>query len=407
MRYLPDLRFGTEAYPEAVARRLRATNLLAWILAATLGCFAAWRLVDGSTHWKYAALVAVAYLLLPLLHRLNAMAAPLALVAVGYTWTFAITMVVGIDSGTTYFLLAAAALGIALLGAEHLAHAILVAVGAAAVMIVLRFVAPRDPGADAVTFYGNFIVNVIGSSVMLFAVMYYALRQLTQAEQRATREHERSLRLLLNVLPPVVAERLMIHPDETIADAFSEASVLFADMGGFTARSSDTTPEELVVFLNRVYTSLDGLVERHGLEKIKSAGDAYIVVSGVPEPTADHAAAIADLALDMRETLAGLVDARERHVPVRIGIASGPVVAGVVGTRKFFYDVWGDAVNTAARMESSGEAGEIQVAAETRRLLDVRFDLVERGTIEVRGKGPMRTWFLKGRVAPRLLSVAA
>ncbi|MBI2738784.1 MAG: adenylate/guanylate cyclase domain-containing protein [Rhodospirillales bacterium] len=407
MRYLPDLRFGTEAYPEIVARRLRATNLLAWILAAVLGVFAAWRLADGSAHWKYAALVALAYVFLPLLHRLNDMAAPLTLVAIGYTWTFAITMVVGIDSGTTYFLLAAAALGIALLGAEHLAFAILVATAAAAAMIALRFVAPRDPGADAVTFYGNFIINVIGSAAMLFAVMYYALRQLTQAEQRANQERERSQRLLLNMLPPAVAERLMLDPDETIADAFPEASVLFADMGGFTARSSDTTPEELVGFLNRVYTSLDSLVERHGLEKIKSAGDAYIVVSGVPTSTADHAAAIANLALDMRETLADLVDARDRHVPVRIGIASGPVVAGVVGTRKFFYDVWGDAVNTAARMESSGEAGKIQIAPETHRLLGARFDLEERGTIEVRGKGPMRTWFLKGRISPRLQSVAA
>jgi len=158
-----------------------------------------------------------------------------------------------------------------------------------------------------------------------------------------------------------------------------------------------TTPEELVRFLNGVYTKLDSLVERHGLEKIKTTGDAYMVVSGVPEPRPDHAAELADLALDMRDALAGLTDPKGRAVPVRIGIASGPVVAGVVGTRKFFYDVWGDAVNTASRMESTGEAGKIQVAPATRELLAGRFELQERGIIEVRGKGPMQTCFLIGR----------
>ncbi len=170
-------------------------------------------------------------------------------------------------------------------------------------------------------------------------------------------------------------------------------------MAGFTARASDTTPEELVAFLNGVYTRLDGLVERHGLEKIKTTGDAYMVVSGVPEPLSDHAAPLAALALDIRDALAGLTDPKGRAVPVRIGIASGPVVAGVVGSRKFFYDVWGDAVNTASRMELTGEAGKIQVAPATRELLGERFAFEERGVVEVRGKGPVRTWWLLGQRA--------
>jgi adenylate cyclase len=168
-------------------------------------------------------------------------------------------------------------------------------------------------------------------------------------------------------------------------------------MAGFTARASDTAPEDLVRFLNGVYRKLDNLVERRGLEKIKTTGDAYMVVSGVPEALRDHAGALADLALDIQETLEGLVDPKGRAVPVRIGIASGPVVAGVIGTRKFFYDVWGDTVNTASRMESTGEPGKIQVAPKTRELLADRFELVERGVIEVRGKGPMQTWFLTRR----------
>jgi adenylate cyclase len=233
----------------------------------------------------------------------------------------------------------------------------------------------------------------------LFGVMYYAFRQVTRAEALAEREHQRSETLLVNILPARVAERLKDRAGEEIADAYPEASVLFADMAGFTARASDTPPADLVRFLNGVFTRIDALVEKHGLEKIKTSGDAYMVVSGVPQPRADHAEALAALAIEMRDALAGLVDPKGRPVPMRIGIASGPVVAGVVGTRKFFYDVWGDAVNTAARMEQTGEAGKIQVAPETQTRLKERFVLEERGTIEVRGKGPMRTWFLVGRRA--------
>jgi adenylate cyclase len=249
----------------------------------------------------------------------------------------------------------------------------------------------------------TFVANLVTSSIFLYGIIFYVVRQMARAEAAAEREHQRSEGLLVNILPSRVAERLKDRVDSEIADAYSEASILFADMGGFTARASDTTPEDLVRFLNGVYTQLDSLVERHGLEKIKTTGDAYMVVSGVPEPLPDHAGALADLALDMRAALAGLVDPKGRAVPVRIGIASGPVVAGVVGTRKFFYDVWGDAVNTASRMESTGEAGKIQVAPKTRELLADRFELEERGVIEVRGKGPMRTWFLIGRnpVEPR------
>jgi adenylate cyclase len=208
--------------------------------------------------------------------------------------------------------------------------------------------------------------------------------------------------LLANILPPSIADRLKDRTESIIADAYPEASILFADMAGFTARTSDTSPEDLVRFLNDVYTRLDALVERHGLEKIKTTGDAYMIVSGVPIPRTDHADALANLALEMRDDLAGLTDARGRAVPIRMGIASGPVMAGVIGTRKFFYDVWGDAVNTASRMESTGEVGQIQVAPATRDLLSGRFELKERGAIDVRGKGLMTTWFLVGHKATGL-----
>jgi adenylate cyclase len=268
-------------------------------------------------------------------------------------------------------------------------------------IIAVHAAVPHNTGllADSELFYRDFVTNALASAAIVFAVVFYAVRAIARAEAAAEREHQRSESLLVNILPPRIAPRLKDRSGAEIADAYPEASILFADMAGFTARAGDTAPADLVRFLNGVFTRLDALVERHGLEKIKTTGDAYMVVSGVPEPRADHAEALAALALDMRDALAGLVDPKGRAVPVRIGLASGPVVAGVVGTRKFFYDVWGDAVNIAARMEQTGEPGRIQVAPELHRRLEASFVLSERGTIDVRGKGAMRTWFLDARKA--------
>jgi adenylate cyclase len=244
----------------------------------------------------------------------------------------------------------------------------------------------------------NFSLNFILNAATAFAVVFYVARQAARAEALVERERDRSDTLLANILPPAIAERLKDRAGEAeIADAYPEATVLFIDMAGFTALTGATTPDRLVRFLNEVYNRFDALVERYGLEKIKTSGDAYMVVGGVPEPLADHAAQVADFALAARDAMAGIADPLGRPMPVRVGIATGPVVAGVVGKRKFFYDVWGDAVNTASRMESTGEIGHIQVSPTTHALLVDRFDFTERGLIEVKGKGPMRTWFLVGR----------
>ncbi|MBR1143028.1 adenylate/guanylate cyclase domain-containing protein [Bradyrhizobium sp. AUGA SZCCT0431] len=393
MRLIPNIRYGTERYPEKVARRLRATNIAAWIGASTIALFAVWRFFGGMAHWKYAALVALAYGLTPLLHRFSPLAAPLALAGLMYAWNSWLGFNFGITNGVTFFYFTAGALGLLLLGAEHVFLSIVIGAVGAALLVVLHI----GDANNTPTSHLTFVINVLCSSAALYGIVFYAVRQYTRAEERAERERQRSESLLVNILPPSIAGRLKDHPDVAIADAYPEASILFADMAGFTARASDTTPEELVGFLNSVYMRLDSLVERHDLEKIKTTGDAYMVVSGLPNPQPDHAMALADLALDMQVALVGLVDPKGRAVPVRMGIASGPVVAGVVGTRKFFYDVWGDAVNTASRMESTGEPGKIQVASRTRELLAGCFELEERGIIEVRGKGPMPTWFLIGR----------
>jgi guanylate cyclase len=211
-------------------------------------------------------------------------------------------------------------------------------------------------------------------------------------------ERERADRLLHNVLPEEIAARLKISPG-VIAERFDAVSVLFADVVGFTPMAAKLSPEELVAVLNEVFTRFDALATQYGVEKIKTIGDAYMAVAGVPKPRTDHAAAVADLALAMCLTIAEARAKTGFDLRLRIGICSGPAVAGVIGTRKFAYDLWGDTVNTAARMESHGLADGIQVSESTFSALGAAFLLEARGAVEIKGKGPMQTWLLKGRVA--------
>ena len=215
-------------------------------------------------------------------------------------------------------------------------------------------------------------------------------------ERALRQEKDRSDALLLNMLPRAIVNRLRDNP-HTIADRFEEATILFADIVGFTKLSAKATPAEVVGLLNEIFTAFDRLTLKFGLEKIKTIGDAYMVVGGVPTPRGDHAAAVADMALGMLETMRE-VSATGGPYLVRIGINSGPVVAGVLGLSKFVYDLWGDTVNVASRMESHGEPGAIQVTEETHGRLKDAFRFDERGIVDVKGKGPMKTWFLRSRL---------
>jgi adenylate cyclase len=200
----------------------------------------------------------------------------------------------------------------------------------------------------------------------------------------------------LNVLPRAIADRLK-EDGGIIAERFEEVTVLFADVAGFTPLAGKMEPEAVVELLNELFTRFDALAESQGLEKIKTIGDAYMVAGGLPTPRPDHAEAIAEMALRMRE-VAELVAAETGHaLAVRIGIDTGPAVAGVIGRSKFSYDLWGDTVNTASRMESHALPGSIQVTERTYRRLKDRYLLEERGTIDVKGKGEMRTYLLHGR----------
>lgn len=210
------------------------------------------------------------------------------------------------------------------------------------------------------------------------------------------KEQKKTERLLLNILPEAIAERLKKEPG-VIADKFENATILFADLVNFTQISTTMSATKLVYLLNEIFSTFDGLTQKHGLEKIKTIGDAYMVASGIPIQRPDHAEAIAEMAVDMLAAIKELNVKLDANFDLRIGINSGPVVAGVIGTKKFIYDLWGNAVNTASRMESHGIPGRIQVSIYTYNLLQDKYEFEERGLIEIKGKGQMQTYLLSGR----------
>ncbi len=213
------------------------------------------------------------------------------------------------------------------------------------------------------------------------------------AQEALKVQQEQSEKLLLNILPKPIAERLKAQ-QSTIADSFADVSVLFADIVGFTELSARMSPTELVKRLNVIFSHFDQLAEKYGVEKIKTIGDAYMVVGGLPMPRDDHAEAIAQMALGMQAKIAKLSADTGEKLAIRVGINSGPVVAGVIGVSKFTYDLWGDTVNVAARMEATGNAGRIQVTDVTYELLKDQYLFERRGVIPVKGKGNMMTYWL-------------
>ena len=248
-----------------------------------------------------------------------------------------------------------------------------------------------------------FALNFAAVSTIVFLLLRFATIEKLKAQMRLTETHrmlqieqERSERLLLNILPGSVAERLK-NSNQTIADGFADVTVMFADIVNFTQVAEGMAPTQVFTMLNRIFSSFDEMAERFGLEKIKTIGDAYMVAGGLNDGQEDYSDAIADMALAMRELLRRDFTVNEAHLEVRIGIGTGPVVAGVVGKKKFIYDLWGDTVNIASRITSEGVPGMIQVDGITWRRLKDRFDFHEPQTIYLKGKGNMEVHRVIGR----------
>ncbi|HEX6303813.1 MAG TPA: adenylate/guanylate cyclase domain-containing protein [Anaerolineales bacterium] len=241
-----------------------------------------------------------------------------------------------------------------------------------------------------------FALNIGVVSIIIFILLHYFVREKNEAYRLLSLEQGRTEALLLNVLPKEIAPILKTKGG-TIADHFDSVSILFADVVGFTPLSSELTPEEMVELLNEIFSYFDSLVEKYDLEKIRTIGDNYMVAAGLPRPRPDHPQVMAQMALEMLDYLDKRPAQKGRRISFRVGINTGPVVAGVIGRSKFHYDVWGDTVNTASRMESHGVAGKIQITRATYELIKDEFACEARGIVSVKGKGEMETWFLVGR----------
>lgn len=256
-------------------------------------------------------------------------------------------------------------------------------------VIAVGIISPRvEPLYEVADVEPITLFNLLVVVLFVFYVMRYYVQQRAMLLRRSDT-------LLYSLFPTRIAERLK-DSDESIAEQFDSVSILFADIVDFTPLSAGMSAAEVVATLDDVFTAIDDLVDQHGLEKIKTVGDEYMVAAGVPTARLDHAAVLCDLALDIRD-----LTRNERFngnvITLRIGINSGPVVAGIIGTKKFSYDLWGDTVNTASRMESTGVPGEIQISDTTRGLIGGQFTCEERGVIDVKGKGPSRVWTLTGK----------
>ena len=256
----------------------------------------------------------------------------------------------------------------------------------------VRFTNNLSP--NLITFF--FVINISGVGFLLFILVYYFVGQKNLYQQKADT-------LLLNILPKEIAA-ILKNENRTIADQYDEASVLFADMVGFTPLSAKMPPVEMVELLNEVFSFFDSLLDKYGVEKIRTIGDSYMVASGVPRGRPDHARALVRMALEMRDYVSTHTFQNGHQLSFRIGINSGSMIAGVIGRRKFVYDVWGDAVNVASRMESQGVRDAVQITRATYELIKDEFVCEPRGSVEVKGKGEMEVWLVN---APRMINPPA
>jgi adenylate cyclase len=261
---------------------------------------------------------------------------------------------------------------------------------------LLRPLIPQLSGETPGAGEAIFAISLLACAVSCFLALLFFVQERANALRLLYAEQEKAERLLLNILPQPIAD-ILRKENRVIADYYDGASILFADVVGFTPMAATMQPQEVVELLNDVFSYLDSLVDKYGLEKIKTIGDCYMVASGLPQPCSDHAQRLVAMALEARDhfTNKDSDSAIKRRLSFRMGINSGPVVAGVIGIKRFIYDLWGDTVNTASRMESQGSRGAIQITEETLNLIKDDFICEPKGSIDVKGKGKMKVWYVK------------
>ncbi len=389
---------GTDGYPPDVKRRLVVMNLIAYLIAATTLGFAIQHAQLDFAKYSHVIYINLALVLtavaVPFSHRINDLAGGLVIVVSEYIALLVFTAYLGREAGVQlqYFIVAAAAFVV--FGVERWRLIVPLVIIALALHLTAWHGFPGDQAiidAEPEVLDNVYTQAAITTGALIAASVYYAF----SLAERAKAETDTLLR---NILPDRIVERLKKEPGKAIADNIEDASVLFADISGFVALARQLGAQKVVELLNRLVSEFDAIAERHGVEKIKTIGDAYMAASGVPEPppgtSKNHTAHLVRFGLEMLETVRQISAETGIDLRVRIGIASGPVMAGVIGQKKFSYDIWGDAVNLAARLENQSLPGRILVCPACRQKLEGAFGFEARGVIEIKGVGPQETWFV-------------
>ena len=389
---------GTQGYPPDTQRRLKIINMISALIAVTTFIYAVQLGMAGEEKMRPVVYInlglALVAALIPLAHRINDTAGGLILTIAELVAMMGFTAFFGRSGGAPLQYVVAAAAPFVMFGLQRFWLVISIVTASLLLHLTAWFSFPRSNAilqVDNAVLDSLYIQGAVTTFGLIAASVYYAF----SLAERAKAETETVLR---NVLPDSVVERLKSNPGEGIADGFAQASVLFADISGFVGLARKLGPEKTVTLLNRLVSAFDDLAQRHGVEKIKTIGDAYMVASGVPIARTDHVQALAGMALEMLDTAKRIGTETGIPLAVRIGMASGPMMAGVIGTKKFSYDVWGDPVNLASRLESASTPGRILVCPECFDALTGHFKLESRGVLDIKGVGQQDAWFLNGRL---------
>ena len=390
---------GTAGYPPDTVRRLKILNVIAALISLTTSIYAVQlALGDYETMkpvvWTNVALAVLAASV-PWAHRINDMAGGLILVIAEFIALLGFTAFFGRSGGapTQYFVAAAAPFVI--FGLDRIRLVLAVVAGALALHLFAWFSFSRSQAllsVDSAMLNSLYVQGAVTTFGLIAASVYYAF----SLAERAKAETDTVLR---NVLPDSIVERLKQNPDDSIFDSFPSASIMFADISGFVALARTLGAEKTVTLLNTIVRRFDELAQVHGVEKIKTIGDAYMAAAGIPIARADHMLALANMALDMLSAAKVISEQSGIAINIRIGMASGPMMAGVIGTKKFSYDVWGNPVNLASRLESASAPGRILVCPDCHQALADHFTFESRGMIEIKGVGLREAWFITGKRA--------
>lgn len=395
--------YGTESYPPRIRRRLQIMNVTSYAVAIITVAYVIQQMFLDFQTWKPVIIInlimAAVAASIPFLHRYGELTGPIVIALSETLGLFALTYYIGRDSGLhlQYFAIPVALFVILGLERLKLIAAFLLlcfALHFAAWSWFLQSEAVLN--VDRAELDAHYITAVVTTFSIISLVVYYAFRLVERAEAATDA-------LLHNILPGTIVDQLREKPEATIANEFLEASVLFADIQGFVTLAKTLGPARTVELLNTLMRAFDELAERWGVEKIKTIGDAYMAAAGLPVPAADHADRIAGMSLAMMDTAQSVARAEGVVLALRVGIASGPVLAGVIGAKRLIYDVWGDTVNLASRLEGHSAPNRILVSQLTRDRLEGRYALEPRGPVDIKGYGAIQAWFL---IAPITGAVA-